>query len=255
MLMRAAGARALPGFGLNRSAEGTKLPLVKRRILRISIGVLMAAVILVGVIWVLSKTLGNARETLYAGQPLSRWQQQLDSRDVGASNRAYAVLNAQVIPQLIDTMFHDTNDSKIRLAVIGFLNGLPGIQITYFDALERRSGAVGGLGQLGPVAKAAVPSLVQVLKGSDRLHEDAIRALGNIHSDPEVVIPLLIPYLTNDDFNDKAAIALGNYGSLAKEAVPKIVPLLKARDKDDRYAARVALKQIDPEAAAKAGVK
>jgi len=228
---------------------------MRKRLLRISINVFIGVFILVGVIWLLSKTLDNSRDTLYAGRTLISWQQQLNGGDVAASNNAYAVLNAQVIPQLIDTMFHDTNDSKIRLRAIGLLNGLPGIQIIYINAFGRRSGAAGGLGQLGPVAKVAVPSLIQLLKGENRLQKDAIRALGNIHSDPDVVIPLLIPYLTNDDFNDKAAIALGNYGSLAKEAVPKIVPLLKARDKEARYAAHVALKQIDPEAAAKAGVK
>jgi HEAT repeat protein len=87
------------------------------------------------------------------------------------------------------------------------------------------------------------------------MHESAIKALGKIHSDPDVVIPLLIPYLTNDDLNDEAASALGDYGRLAEEAFPRIVPLLKAKDDDARAAARVALKKIDPEAAAKAGVK
>ena len=55
--------------------------------------------------------------------------------------------------------------------------------------------------------------------------------------------------------NDYAEIALGNYGSQAREAFPKIVPLLKDKDRETRNDARVALKKIDPEAAAKAGVK
>jgi HEAT repeat protein len=223
--------------------------------MRVAAGVLMGLLILLGVVWLLCHTLGNGRDTLYAGQALSSWEQQLDGRDAAASNKAYAVVNAQIVPQLIDAMFHDTNDSKIRVDAIDVLNRLPGIQITYVDALERRFAAAGRLGELGPAAKAAVPSLIQALEGSDRLHAAAIRALGNIHSAPEVVIPLLIPYLTNDALDDKAAIALGNYGSLAREAIPKIVPLLNDRDKDARYAARIALRQIDPEAAAKAGVK
>jgi HEAT repeat protein len=231
------------------------LPTVKKRLLRVAAGVLIGVLILTGAIWLLSKTLGNIHKTLYAGRDWRYWQEQLNSRDAGASNTAYAVVNDQIVPQLIDAMFHDTNDSEIRMRAIGVLNGIPGIQIAYIDALGRRCGAADGLGQLGPAAKAAVPSLIQALKGTDGVHEAAIRALGNIHSSPEVVIPLLIPYLTNDGLNDKAAIALGKYGSLAKEAFPKIVPLLKARDKDDRYAALVALKQIDPEAAAKVIVK
>jgi HEAT repeat protein len=101
-----------------------------------------------------------------------------------------------------------------------------------------------------------VPTLIQVLKGPDaRLYEPAIEALGNIHSEADLVIPLLISYLTNKDLDDEAATALGNYGSLAREAYPKIVPLLKANDDDARRAAHIALKKIDPEAAAKAGVR
>ena len=38
-------------------------------------------------------------------------------------------------------------------------------------------------------------------------------------------------------------------------AVPKIIPMLNANDDDTRATARAVLKQIDPEAAAKAGVK
>ena len=232
------------------------LPLVKKRLKRIAVGVLIGLLIVPGVIWLLSKTLGNFHETLYAGQSLSHWQEQLDGRDAGASNKAYAIVNAQVVPQLIDTMFHDTNDSKTRLGAVGFLNDLPGIQIDYMEAFGRRCAAARSLGELGPAGKAAVPSLIAAVKGSDvGLHEAAIRALGRIHSDPDVVIPLLIPYLTNDDLIDEAASALGNYGTLAKVAVPQIIPLLNAKDNDARVAARVALKKIDPEAAAKAGVK
>jgi HEAT repeat protein len=230
---------------------------MKKRIIRISIGVLVGMFIVVAGVWLLSRTLGN-HDTLYAyeGKSLNGWTQQLESHDAGASNQAYETLNRQIIPQLVDKMFHDTNDSTVRVSLIETLNGLPGVQINYAKAEARRSWAAGYLGRIGPPAKAVVPSLIQALKGSDAvLYEPAIRALGKIHSDPGVVIPLLIPYLTNDDLNDEAATALGNYGSLAKEAFPKILPLLHARDNDARAAARVALKQIDPEAAAKAGVK
>jgi HEAT repeat protein len=62
---------------------------------------------------------------------------------------------------------------------------------------------------------------------------------------------LLIPLLTDDDSNEDAAIALGNFGSAAREAFPKLVPLLKNGDPHVRAAARIALKKIDPDAAAK----
>jgi HEAT repeat protein len=187
---------------------------------------------------------------------LTEWQQQLDGRDTGASNKAYAVVNAQVVPQLIDTMLHDTNDSKIRLATIKILNGLPGIQIDYIEAYGRRSSAAWSLGELGPAAKAAVPELIKTLKGNDAAIQFAcVTALGKIRIDPETVIPLLIPYLGDDNLDVAAASALAEFGSLAKPAVPKLLPMLKAKDADDRAAARAALKKIDPVAAEKAGVK
>jgi HEAT repeat protein len=226
---------------------------MKKRIKRILIGVLIGLVILVGVVWLLSKTLGDNYQTLYAGRSIAYWQQQLNSHDAGASNQAIAVVNAQVIPQIVDQMFHDTNDSKLRLSVIDTLNGLPGVQVYFTVADGRRCGAAGCLGEIGPAAKAAVPALIEALKGKDSvLHESAIQALGKIHSDPDVVIPLLVTYLDDDSLNDEAAAALGNFGSLAKGAIPKIMPLLHAKDKDAQAAAKEALKKIDPVAAAQA---
>ncbi|MGH7967786.1 MAG: hypothetical protein ACREIC_03560, partial [Limisphaerales bacterium] len=66
-----------------------------------------------------------------------------------------------------------------------------------------------------------------------------------IHGEPDLVIPLLIAYLDDENLNNQAASALGNYGSLAKAAVPKIIPMLHAPDKDARVAAAAALKRID----------
>jgi HEAT repeat protein len=153
-------------------------------------------------------------------------------------------------------MFHDTHDWALRVRLVDALNTLPGVNIYYNPADGRRSLAARLIGDFGPPAKAAVPVLIQALKGSDKaVHEAAIAALGKIHSEPETVIPLLIPYLDDENVNDEAADALANYGRLAKPAVPKLIPLLKARDKDAREAAQKALVKIDPEAAAQAGVK
>lgn len=234
---------------------------MKRRIIRISISVLIGMCILAGVIWS-PATLGNL-ETVYAGKSMDDWRQQLASHDAGASNQAYEALNTQIIPRLGEQMLHDTNDSKLKLSLIETLNSIPGVQVNFIEAVDRRIGAAYDLGTFGPPAKAAVPFLIQALQGPNAglregshkgLHDVAIEALGKIHSNPDVVIPLLIQYLANGEMNDEAAAALGNYGSLAREAFPKIVPLLNAND-DVRASARVVLKQIDPEAAAKAGVK
>jgi hypothetical protein len=220
---------------------------MRKHIKRISIGVLIGLAVFIGIVWLLSRTLGN-HVAFYAGQPIDYWQQQLNSHDSGASNQAFALINTRIIPQLVDQMFYDTNDSKLRLSLIEALNGLPGVQINFTPADARRSYAAGYLGILGPSAKPAVPALIQVLKGKDAgVHEAAISALGKIRSNPDVVIPLLITFLDDENLNDEAATALGEFGPLAKGAVPKILPLLHARDSDARQAAREALKKIDPQ--------
>ena len=216
---------------------------------------LLGLFIFAGAVWWLSRSLGD-HEPRYAGKTLDDWRQQLESRDTGSSNQAYLALNNQIIPRLVEQMLHDTNDSKFRLSLIDDVDRLPGVQINFTKAPGRRLLAVGCLGSLGPPAAAAVPFLIQTLKGpEDRLCEPAIQALGQIHSNPDEVIPLLITYLADDDLDDAAATALGNYGSVAREAFPKIVPLLKARNSATRAAARAALKEIDPDAAAKADVE
>jgi HEAT repeat protein len=230
---------------------------MKKRVLRISVGVFAGLVILTAVIWLLAKTLGNTQyPTLYAGKTTDYWQQQLYGHDAAASNAAFAVVSSQIIPQAVDTMFHDTNDSAIRLSLIKILNGLPGVQIYYIEADQRRAGATEGLGDIGPAAKSVLPDLIKALKGNDKaIREAAITSLGKIRSEPDTVIPLLIPYLEDDNFDVAAANALAEFGSLAKPAVPKLLPLLQAKDDDDQAAAQQALLKIDPEAAAKAGVK
>ena len=214
---------------------------------RMVASVLFGLVFLAGVLWLLGDTLGNVHETLFAGRPLAYWSQQLDGRDLAASNRAYAVVHARVVPQLLDTMLRDTNDSKIRMAAIDLLNGLPGLHINYAAAGVRRNDAAECLGELGPAAKFALPDLIQALKGNDSaIREGAIKSLGKMRSDPETVIPILIPYLDDENLDAAAAKALAEFGALAKPAVPKLLTLLQAKDVEDRAAAIAALRRIDP---------
>jgi HEAT repeat protein len=192
------------------------------------------------------------------GQPVAYWLGQVNSPEVGVSNRACGVLNRAILPKLIDTMFHDTNDSQFKIALINHLNDLPGVDIHFEAASRRRVEAAQMLGTFGPPAKAAIPDLVKAIRGNDaplRIH--AAVALGQIHSEPETVIPLLIGLLDDpQDGEPEAAMqALGDFGSLAKAAVPRLVPLLKSREKDTRHAASAALRQIDPEAATKAATR
>jgi len=223
---------------------------------RITIGAGLGVLVLIASLWLLTRTLGNYDDPLYAGKSLDYWLTRLRSGDIAASNEAVSVVASRIIPQLTSTILQDTNDSSLRLFLIDALNGLPGVWINFSPASARRTGAASSIGQLGPAAKPAVPALIQALQGDDpSIHKAAISALGKIQSDPDVVIPLLIRCLDDPSVNDEAATALANYGPLARAAVPKLIPLLQAPDDDARLAARKALLKIDLEAAAKAGVQ
>ncbi|HVV72354.1 MAG TPA: HEAT repeat domain-containing protein [Verrucomicrobiae bacterium] len=228
-----------------------------QRLKRILIGVIAGMAALVGGFWILIHTVGE-REPRFEGQRLEYWQAQLESRDTGASNTAKAIVQSRVIPRLSDIMFHDTKDSKLRLAVIEELNKLPGVMIYYTPAEGRRAQAAGSLAAFGPSAQVAIPDLIRVIKSKDEaVRVAAVSALGPIRGQPETVIPLLISCLGDpqDGVPVAAVESLGYFGAGSRPAWPKLVPLLKVRDKELLRALKTSLRQIDPEEAAKLGIK
>jgi hypothetical protein len=117
--------------------------------------------------------------------------------------------------------------------------------------------AASSLGVFGPAAQSAIPALVRGL--ADRnpsVRASTAVALGNIHSKPEVAVPALVKCLSDPDFEVRgyAALGLKPFGVDARQAVPALVLLLHG-DLMSHFYATKALKAIDPEAAAKAGVK
>jgi HEAT repeat protein len=82
----------------------------------------------------------------------------------------------------------------------------------------------------------------------------AICALGEITAEPERVVPILINALHDPDSQNqiRAVQALGQFGPDAELAVPALAEYFKTSHSS---AALDALKEIDPAAAAKAGVK
>ena len=236
-------------------------PLYHRRMIqrlrRVLLGVGIGVGLLVLAVWILVHTLGD-RDRLYRGKSVYDWAYQVNSPVPAVSNETRVVVQTMVIPDLAATMFNDMVDSKMRVVLIERLNMLPGVNLLYTPAEGRRAVAAASIGSFGPEAQIAIPDLIKALKGNDRaVRGAAAKALGDIHSQPETVIPLLIAYLDDpqDDVPAAAVEALGEFGALSRPALPKMIPLLKKQDKDLQHALRIALKQIDPEEAAKAGVK
>jgi HEAT repeat protein len=228
-----------------------------KRMLRISAAVLAGLGVLAAGTWILSRAIGDHR-SLYRGRSIYYWSEQLTNHDAAASSRAATVLNSRIIPHLTNEIFSDTNDSKLKLAIIARLNTLPGIEVEFIGADGRRARAVNDLGIFGPKAKGAAPALLVALKGKDEvLYCPAASSLARIQADPEATVPALIGRLVDRRGRGRSEVveALGEYGPRAKAAVPALVKML--RDRSSRELIKVvpvALKQIDPEAAAAAGV-
>jgi HEAT repeat protein len=127
---------------------------------------------------------------------------------------------------------------------------------------DDRALAAESLGKIGPPAKEAVPSLLRwATDTNDWVRSRTIRALGNIGADSARVVPALTNALYDGDFNvqQSAVAALGEFGPSARIAVPALAEFLIPQE-FDRYAdmssdVSNALKKIDPQAAARAGVK
>src|SRR5271169_3481465 len=115
---------------------------------RILVGVVVLAGTFVGVIWLLTRLLAE-REASCQGEPVESWIEQLNSPDVAVSNRAAVVVNTMIIAQLTEQMFHDTNDSSLRIALIEKLNDLPGVSLQFATAPFRRAAAARLLGEIG----------------------------------------------------------------------------------------------------------
>ena len=115
------------------------------------------------------------------------------------------------------------------------------------------------LNAVGPAAqKMALPSFLRGAASSDgTVREVAVSALYGVDVEPGQVVPALVHALSDTNWFTRlvAAEGLGHIGTNAQEAVPAIIPLLSDPQTHVRGAAKYALQRIDPEAAAKAGVK
>jgi HEAT repeat protein len=129
--------------------------------------------------------------------------------------------------------------------------------------LRVRRSAIIALEKIDPGAPArAVPSLLQKATNVDSsLHCSAIIALGYIgynSAEPDRIVPVVINALHDADPRTRyfAIGALGELGPNAKAALPALTELLNTSSNEWlRAQVGSALFNIDPEAAAKAGVK
>jgi HEAT repeat protein len=161
---------------------------------------------------------------------------------------------------------HLRTDKEIRdLAVVGFYalgpigkDAVP-VLVELLNGQDRDVRLIGAdcLGNIGPDAKVAVPALLSFLNNTSRDVRFATTVnLGRIHMDAALVVPILITNLTKS--NAILPITINVLGKFEQEAKPATFALLQFLNHENEYVrveATNALKKIDPEAAAKAGVR
>jgi HEAT repeat protein len=142
--------------------------------------------------------------------------------------------------------------AKPELLVPVFIRWLKDPQVDF-----RREAAF-ALRVYGSDARPAAEALLAALNDSnDSVRWNAACALGEMRAKPDATVPALTLRLkdTEPDVRQISAKSLGLFANDAKPAVPALLEMLKSNDGNDREAAATALKQIDPDSAAKAGIK
>lgn len=147
-----------------------------------------------------------------------------------------------------------TNAQSATSALIEIANRNPSPSSPYPSS---RYYAIDALGSIGPPAKEAVPSLLRWATNTNaHVLCSAMHALVRISEEPDLVLSVLTNALHSPVpvVRMNAVLALGELGPVAKPAVPALVEMFDDPFQDIRRDATIALKAIDPEAAAKAGV-
>ncbi len=262
-----------------------------RKRYNIALAVLLVA-ILVMIAWPLLLRLG---EPVYQGKRLSYWFRAYarQTRQMSEATNAFAQLGERAVPYLARVLEGPDPwwQKPYNLAAQRLPKSLAGGLTTLH--VEARFAALDALALLAPSAPGAVPAIINALNAPDvvlqrsvpsilgRLRpitsnvvaalvyaltrngdwytqEEALQALGGMGPAATNAIPALADALKHEhpDFREWAAEGLGNMGLSAQAAVPG---LLLTATHDQllwvREAASNALLKIDPEAAAKAGVK
>jgi len=240
----------------------------------ISLAVLLSAGISTVVV-----RLNQPREPMYQGKLLSVWLKDYDNtKEVFANNGAklheldkiVKEAGTDAIPTLLqllrdeDFKEHDFrsngNEASNGFRVLGATakDAVPALIKIYEQNPAARADDLYCLNCIGPSAEEYVPWLLQKLPDSSgKVRRQLIITLGEIHAQPDQVVPALINCLNDSDSTTRAqaALALGRYGKDATQAIPKLIDLLNDQIKGVSMKAAFAIKEIDSEAAAKAGLK
>src|SRR5437870_9613787 len=178
----------------------------------------------------------RSREPVYQGRPLSAWLEDLDygrpsfrREAVGQAEAAVRQIGTNAVPFLVGMM--RCKDSPFRKKMIALCSKQSFIKFPFrppADTLQWR-GAL-GIYSLGPVGKAAIPELINLLTNQHTwIRGRAAMALGKIGPDAAVAVPHLINALADKDEDVRACTCavLSDLGPAAAGALPAVVECMK----------------------------
>ncbi len=196
---------------------------------------------------------------------LERWMGRSEAQLASRHRRAALALDAlgpackPWIPEL-NRLLHAngcTKEAAVALAAIG----PDGWEVLTKALSDDGDTVVCSLWALGS-HRAAVPGTIEALLMTNARNKPlsvdivSLWALEEIQPDHEQLVPLLVAGLKADrpDVKWGSAVLLGRLGRKASSAVPALMALLQDTDPMIHHDAAQALEQIDPQAAARAGV-
>jgi len=253
---------------------------------------IVLAMLFVGGLGVLAWPILREHEPVYQGKQLSNWLANDDGSLEAEQNAQRAVMEAgtNAVPTLLRMLRQ--RDSPLKRKVMDLAQSQRLVRVHYTPAESRNAGAwvgfstlgasaafavpplmevcdlnisapsqrwtIRSLAAIGPAAKKATPALLRATTNPDVIvRAESLHALVRIHAEPDLAVPALTKALTdpNGTVRFVACNSLAQLGETAQEAVPVLVKTLSDPVRDVRHRAAAALRSIDPEAAASAGVK
>lgn len=208
-------------------------------------------------------------EPVYQGRSLSYWLDRYDSSSRTEAEEAVLKIGTNAIPTLLRKL--QAKDSGLKRKLVALAEKQDFINFNFKTAEDEYNPAVEGfrilgdqakdavpalitmydqspppdlreriamaLGNIGPSAKSAIPSLLRgVTNTDDRVRESAISALCWIHSESDLVVRALTKALSDpaQGVQLEAAKGLVSFGANVKAAIPVLLDLAADRDETVR---------------------
>ncbi len=211
---------------------------------------------------------------IYHGKSLRAWLKEYDNvKEVFANHGAklheldkiVSQAGTNAIPTLLTLLREEEAKEQGDGAADGFsvlgaraTNAVPDLMKIYEQNPAARGDVLYSLNCIGTNADVPMDWLLPKLNDPDpKIRAGVAYVVGQMHAESDQAIPALIQCLSDSSSHVRAdaALALGSCGADAKSAIPQLIDLLNDKGKGVKNCAAFAIEEIDPETAAKLGLR